>query len=208
MNFFRLLISSLVFTFIFTASAFAQTVKPQISAASKIATINTEAFGDKTNGIQEIVDAYDKLDAEFKVEFDQLKSLSEVISNRQKEIIELSKIDFRVDYSGEFLNSYLLKVKSKSEELELLVSKYKEKLEKVKPLYEKRSTEIFGKIDKKIAEVMNEYAKENGNIKIVDVTNSSLPCGDGVCVCSDDSLDITKDFIKFYNERFADIKSQ
>ena len=203
MRVFRFLISNLALIFVFSVLAFAQTETPQNSAPNKIAVIDSKAFENSTNGIQEIVDAYDKLDAEFKVEFDQLKSLEEVIKDRQKVLQEMVGTGPFKEYPRESSKSIDI-ILSKVEELELLQNKYKEKIDKLKPLYEKRAAQTVEPIKKKISEATKLFAKEKGYILILD----SAKLNDGIILEYSELNDLTAEFIKYYNENFAKSKSQ
>jgi Skp family chaperone for outer membrane proteins len=204
MKVFRFLTKISIFILMLSASGLAQTETPQNSAPNKIATINTDAFDDRTNGIKEVIEAYDKLEAEFKVERAQLNSLMEAIQDRQKGIEELAKVDFRIDYSREFLKEYDIKFKSKLEELELLQSKYKEKIDKARVLYENREAQTVEPIKKKISESAKLFAKEKGYVLILDGSKFK----DGIILANPEHDDLTAEFIKYYNENFVKTKTQ
>jgi Skp family chaperone for outer membrane proteins len=88
-----LVIVILIFVLILSALAFAQAEKTQ-NAPTKIAVINTEAFYDKETGIKEIVEANNKLEAEFKPQIDELEALKDTILKLEKEIKELNLVFF------------------------------------------------------------------------------------------------------------------
>lgn len=67
----KFFIISFILIAAFSVFGFSQTINLQI------ATINTETFSDKQNGIEEFVEATEKLEIEFKPQFDELKLRTE-----------------------------------------------------------------------------------------------------------------------------------
>ena len=186
---------SLIFVLIFSASAFAQTEKPQVSAASKIAVINTEAFADEATGIREVFENYEKLKVEFKPEIDEMFIQQKKIQKLEIEIEEFRSLlgEKRVP-----LGSYKI-LDEKIDEYEKLISEYKQKEKEAKELYVKRKAEIFVDVNKKIGEAFKKFAKEKGFALILD----SSKLQDSFVISDNPSLDITEEFIKYYKENFV-----
>lgn len=186
---FRFFTGGCVFVLILSALAFAQIEKTQTSAPNKIAGINTEAFYDKEAGIKEVVEANDKLETEFKSQKDELRLLGEKIQNLQKEIEELAKPQKVGCYPS---------IQNKVDEYKKLISEYKRRQDDLKSLYDKRKPEIFADIYKKVGEAIKQFAKENGYVIVLDSSkdNSST-------IIEGETIDITKEFIKYYNDNFA-----
>lgn len=198
MKVFRLLINSLALIFVFTILAFAQTETPQNSAPNKIAAIDTKAFENETNGIKEVVEAYDKLEAELKPQAENLNLLTEKILKLEKEINDFQSIAEKI--KGICVPDNINK---KIEEYDKLTKEYKQKQDALKSLYDKRKAEIFADIYRKVSDAIKQFSKENGYLMIIDVSkdNSSV-------IIEGETIDVTKEFIKYYNENFAKSKSQ
>lgn len=194
---FRLFTKSLMFVLILSALAFAQT---ETTPPGKIAVINTAAFEDKETGIKEIAAAYDKIEAEFKPQAEDLKLVAEKIQNLKKEIEE-----FEVQ-SKKYRNvGCPISIEKKLEEYDKLTKEYKQKQEEAKNLYDKRKPEIFADVNKIISEALKQFAKDKGYVAILDVSK----CAD--CLTGNfngEDNDVTAEFIKYYNENFAKTKTQ
>ena len=76
-----------------------------------------------------------------------------------------------------------------------------------KSLYDKRELFLREEVNKKILIALKQFAKENDYSGIVDISKEVF-VWDGLSIAINDSLDITKEFIQFYNERFAGKKLQ
>lgn len=197
MKSFRFFTKSLISVLILSALAFAQTEKTQTSAVNKIATINTEAFYDKETGIKEVIETNDKLEAEFKLQSDELFALAEKILKLQKELEEFQKLSER--FKGICVPDDINK---KFDDYEKLTSEYKEKQRTLKSLYDKRKPEIFAGVYKRVGDAIKQFAKEKG-LLIIDISKDFC-----MCICEFQNDDVTAEFIKYYNENFAKTKTQ
>jgi len=190
---FRLSIGVLILVTIFAAMTFAQTSTLQESSASKIALVNTEAFYDKENGIKELVDSIDKLEVELKPLADELNLTIETVQKLGKEIEAIAKaMELYKGFTSKMLEDKL-------NEYEVLNEKLKKRQAELKPYYEKRHSETVGVVQKKIDEAMQKFAKENGYAIVIDISKLN-----GSAINENpEEIDITNDFIKYYNENFA-----
>ena len=193
----KFFVINLVLILVFTALSSAQTEKLQVSVAIKIATINTDAFNDKTNEIQEIVDAYDKLEARLKSQKDELLALTEEIKKLKDGLKYLSGPPNPKDPPIEVMNNRV-------KEYKLAVINLEIKQDDVKSIYDKRKSEIFADIYKKVGNAIKQFAKENGYLMLIDIAKLK----DGTIILNPEINDITKEFIKYYNENFAKTKSR
>jgi Skp family chaperone for outer membrane proteins len=191
---FRVFTKSWIFVFILSALAFAQTANPQNSATGKIGLIDTEVFGNKETGIREIVEAYDKLESEIKPQKDELVVWAEKIQKLEKEIGEFQLILKK--YPGACVSM------KEIEEYDKLITEYKKQEQTAKSFYDKRKSEIFADVYKKVGGAIQQFAKEKGYALIID----SAKLNDGVILGELD--DITKEFIKYYNENFVKAVTQ
>ena len=97
------------------------------------------------------------------------------------------------------LTNELLAVKVK--EHESLISEFKNKESEFKVLAKKRDIEIVGEIKKRIAQALIQFAKQNGYTMVLDSSQSNA-------IIEEEPVDVTKEFIKFYNDSFEKEKPQ
>jgi Skp family chaperone for outer membrane proteins len=125
----RFLISILALMVVFTVLAFAQTEKPQNSAATKIAFVNTEEFYEKETGIVELVESVNKIEAEFKPFADELNTMYEKIKKLEKELKDSAG---KMEPPRGFTNKM---VEDKINEYESAVEKLKKRQDELKPFF-------------------------------------------------------------------------
>jgi Skp family chaperone for outer membrane proteins len=188
MKTFRLIAVSAVFAAIFAVSALAQT------AAGKIGLINTQAFDDDKAGITKYVAAMNSLETEFKPLSTELQTLGTKIQALQKEIQTLQE---QAQKGTVPVNQAT--VTAKLEEYDKLTREYKFKEEDAKARYQRREAAVMGPIRQDIGNAIQEYTKKNGYVLVIDVSKDST----GLILGLDETADITKQFITFYNARPA-----
>jgi Skp family chaperone for outer membrane proteins len=191
---FRLIIS---LTFVLSAAMFAaaQTEKPQPVAPGKIALINTKAFEDEKTGVTDFIEIYKKLDEEFKPQLESLKTMYEKLLKLQKEFEEINK-RFK---SGIYCSEEDAEESSnKLKEHKLLSDKFKTEQEAARALFDKRKAELSAGTNKKIAAALKQFAKEKGYAVVFDAAKiENILIG-----TNENFIDITGEFIRFYNESF------
>jgi Skp family chaperone for outer membrane proteins len=194
----RLVAVGLMFIVVSAASIFAQT--PQ-NKPFKIGLINTFVFGDEKAGITKYAAAMNSVDAMFKKELDDLKAMVARIQNLEKELTGLQK-QLTTPTPGVPVNNTPLQTSynTKIEEYDKLGREYKFKQDDIKVRYQRRRQEIMGPVLLDIGKAMQEFAKQRGYSIIFD--GAKLAEG-GVLLAIDDKIDLTKDFITFYNARPA-----
>ena len=89
---------------------------------------------------------------------------------------------------------------AKVEEYDKLGRDYKFKQEDVRVRYQRRRQEVLGPILLDIGKAMQEFAKQKGFSMILDASKLGES---GVLLALDDKVDLTRDFITFYNARPA-----
>lgn len=191
MKTFRLIAASFVFAAVFAVSAFAQTQ----SVAPKIGLINIYAFGEEKGGITKYVNAMNSLDNEFKPTRTELESLVTKIQNLEKEIqiLQNQAKDPKVPIKPETVNA-------KVEEYENLKREAKFKQDSANAKYQSRFDVIVGPIWADIRKAMQEFAKQKGYSVILDGAKLEEA---GILLGFDDKVNITTEFIQFYNTRPA-----
>jgi Skp family chaperone for outer membrane proteins len=190
MRTFRLIAVSVFFAAIFAVSTLAQT------ATGKIGLINTQAFDDSKTGITKYVTALNTLETEFKPTFTELQTLATKIQALEKEIAgyrEIIQKGGKIPISDADLNK-------KVEDYEKSVREYKFKEEGAKSSYQRREQIVMGPIRQDIGNAIQEYTKKNGYTIMLDVAKLDNA---GLILGLDETADVTKAFITFYNARPA-----
>lgn len=187
MRTFRLIAISAFLAAVFAVSAFAQTT-------GKIGVINTQAFDDDKAGITKYVAGLNSLEAEFKPVFTELQTLGTKIQALQKEIQTLQEQAQKgtVPVKPETVNAKL-------EEYDKLTREYKFKEEDAKARYQRRELAVMGPIRQDIGNAIQEFTKKNGYVLIIDLSKDNT----GIILGLDETADVTKQFITFYNARPA-----
>lgn len=189
MKMIRLFAVSLFLTALFAVSAFAQT------APVKIAIINTYAFGDEKAGITKYVNAVKTVNTEFTPVQNELDGMNTKLNNLAKEIQTL-----RDQAAGGKVPIDEKAAQAKVDEAERLQRDIKFKSEDAKSRYDKRTQAVMGPVMQDIGKALQEYAKQKGYTLIFDIAKDET----GLLVAlGDEKIDITKDFITYYNARPA-----
>ncbi|MEP6902148.1 MAG: OmpH family outer membrane protein [Actinomycetota bacterium] len=191
MRTFRLIAVSAVFAAIFAVSAFAQT------AAGKIGLINTQAFDDDKVGITKYVAGLNSIEAEFKPTFAELQTLGTKIQALEKELKDLQA---KAQDPKNTVPINQATVTAKAEEYDKLTREFKFKQEDAKARYERRELAVMGPIRQDIGNAIQEFTKKNGYMLMLDIAKLD---GAGVLLGLDETADVTKQFIVFYNARPA-----
>ena len=182
----RLFVGSL-----FVLSALAVAASAQ-TAALKIGVINTQAFARETGGITKYVNAIKSVDNEFKPDNQKLQTLSNKINALQTEIQTLRNQNSTVPVKPE-------DIQKKAGEYDKLVREFNFEKEDAAARLKTREQAVLGPVMDDIMTAVQEYASKNGFSMILDVAglaNAGL-------LALDRNLDVTEDFIKFYNARPA-----
>ena len=189
MKTFRLIAASAIFAAIFAVSAFAQTT------AGKVGLINTLAFEDTKVGITKYVAALTSLDTEFKPSYTELQTLATKIQALETELKTLQE---QIQKGTVPVNQSTYN--TKTEEYDKLGREFKFKQEDAKARYERREAAVLGPIRQDIGNAIQEFTKKNGYIMMLDIAKLDSA---GLILGVDESADVTKQFITFYNARPA-----
>jgi len=189
MKTFRLVAVSAFLAAIFAVSAFAQTT------AGKIGLINTQAFDEDKTGITKYVAALNSLETEFKPTFTELQTLGTTVQALQKELQGYQDI---VSKGGKVPISEA-DIQKKLESLDKMQREYKFKEEDAKSRYQRREVAVMGPIRQDIGNAIQEFTKKNGYVLIIDLSKDQT----GIILGLDETADVTKQFITFYNARPA-----
>lgn len=185
-----LFIGSLVFVVAFGVSAFAQTAAPV-----KIGLINTFAFGDEKEGITKYVSAFKALQIEFGPTELELQTMTNKLNTLAKEIQAL-----REQAASGKVPIDEKAAQGKVEEAERIQRDVKFKQEDAKARYERRQKAVIGPVMQDIGKAVNDFAKQKGYTVIFDIAKDDSGL---LLAIGDEKIDVTKDFIVFYNARPA-----
>lgn len=192
MKVFRLFTAGLFLTAMFAVSAFAQAGAAQPAAAGKVAIINTQAFDDKA-GITKYVNAMNAIDTEFKPLQTELQGMVTKYQNMQEEIKKLQSPPANVPVNQTALQA-------KVDEYGKLERDIKFKEEDAKARFASRQAAVMNPILQDIGKAMQEFAKQKGYSLILDISKDQSGL---ILAIGDEKIDVTKDFIVFYNARPA-----
>lgn len=194
MKTFRLIAATFFIAALFAVSTFAQAQTP----TGKVGLINTQAFDTDKGGINKYVTAMNSLEAEFKKDGDDLTALATRIQNLEKEMEGIKKQSENPAANKEQLAT---QYNNKAEEYGKLGREFKFKQDDAKVRFEKRRQTVMGPVMADIFKAMNDYAKSKGYTMILD--GAKLEEAGVLLAIGDISVDVTKDFITFYNARPA-----
>ena len=175
-----------VFAAVFAVSASAQAP----AAAPKVAVINTTAFDGK-EGIARYNSAMDK---EFAPVQTKLQGYATRLTSLRGEIEKLQKPPANVPVDNKTLSAKAL-------EYENLGKQAKRDEEDAKRNFEIRQAAVMGPVLQDIGKAMQDYANPKGYDLILDV--AKLDNAGLILAYNPTKVDVTKDFITFYNSRPA-----
>ncbi len=185
----RFIIAGLLFTFVFAVSAFAQT------GEGKLGLIDTRYFDADKDGIVKYTAAMNALEKEFTADDTALKAIAAKLETLEKEINTLRE-QLEKPNSPIKPETY----NAKLEEYDKLAREFKFKQEDAKARYERREQVVMTPIRRDISIAMQEFAKQKGFALILDIAKIADA---GLVLALDERVNLTQEFIKFYNARPA-----
>lgn len=154
--------------------------------ASKIAFVDTTAFGNEKAGIKRYLNAVNIVQKAFEGKSSELRNLQ----NQLKVVADdLTKLTSNPVVSQE-------SVKAKRDEGERLQREFKYKKEQADADFEKRYTEVVGPVSNDIGNALIQYASQNGLTMILDISKL-LPA----VLTVNPAMDVTQAFIADYNSK-------
>ena len=191
---FSFIAASFIFAAIFTVSAFAQA--PAQPAPFKMAVIDTDAFAAATGGITRYSAARKALSDEFRPLENELQGM---VSRYTTLGTEIKKLQDQAATGTVPIDQKT--ASTKLEEYQNLELAIKRKEEDGKTRAARREPQVMGPILQEIGKALNDYAKAKGLALILD---ASKLANAGVILAYDEAkVDVTKDFIAFFNARPA-----
>ena len=202
----RMLAASAIFAAIASLPAYAQGTRPAATPTtparpatspaptttnvavpdSKIAFINTEAFGDEKAGINRYVSTLQLLQRDLKPKQDEIVGLQNKIRQVESDLKTLTAAPVVSQTS----------VQAKQDEGEKLARELEYKQKDYEAVSQKRYRDIVGPVSVDIGKELDAFRKDNGITMILDVTKL-LPA----ILSAKEEMDITRPFIAYYNAK-------
>ena len=154
------------------------------SAATKIAIIDTEMFGDPKGGIKRLVGAFEQINREFEPRTTELRTLRAKFDTLQKSLLDGMK------------TSPPEAIRQKSDEIETLEKDMRRKQEDGQKALDKRTKDLTGPIYEDIGKALQAYAKQRGFDIVLDVSKLA-----GAMMVINEAMDITAAFTTEYNAK-------
>jgi outer membrane protein len=150
---------------------------------AKVALVDTDFFLDEKGGIQRLIVAAKKLEAEFQPRRTELQNLQAQVDKATADLQKVASIQ------SEAVN------RQKQDEIEQKKRDITRKTEDAQSEYQKRMQALLGPVYDDIGKALDAFAKAHGITLILDVTKVQ-----GI-VSADGSLDITKAFVAEFNTK-------
>jgi Skp family chaperone for outer membrane proteins len=204
MKIFRMTAAAAFFVAVMAVSAFAQprggqgagtsparpTATPAVAAStsvnvpdSKVAVIDSSAFGDPKEGITKFVNALKRVDAEFQPRRTELQNMQQQIDKLTADLQKAAPVqDAKV-------------TQQQQDKIDQLKTDQKRKAEDAEGAFNKRVQEVLPPLYEDIGKALEAFAKARGINLILDVSKVQ-----GVFALSE-AIDITKAFIADYNSK-------
>jgi len=153
---------------------------------SKIALVDTEAFGDEKAGIVRFVNVLRNLSNEVKPKQDEMLAMQARMEQLQKDIATLNQAAVADPKT----------IQAKQEEGARLERDFKYKKEDYDAMMQKRYREVVGPVSADIGKELDVFAAQRGITMVLDVSKL-LP----VILSAKNETDITLVFIAYYNAK-------
>lgn len=190
----RLIAVSFVFAAIFAISAVAQTAPA--TTTGKVYVINTYAFSDQKEGITKFINASKQIETEMTPRYKELETLATQFQTLTKEYNALVEKSADPKFPVNAAD-----MAAKREKLQQMQVDYKRKEEDTKGVVAKRSQALLDPIRADIFKVMQDFAKQKSYPIILDL--AKMDEANIILAIGDDKVDVTKEFVAFYNARPA-----
>jgi Skp family chaperone for outer membrane proteins len=191
---------SFIFAAISAVSAFGQAAVPAANTQpARIVVINTAAFDGK-DGIVKYSNAMNALETEFKPAQTEIQGLATRYQTLATDIENARKASNPAPgVPAKAPDPTVLQ--AKVDEAQAIEVKIKRLQEDGKTKFEKRQQVVMGPVLQDIGKAMDEFAKQKGYALILDAAKLE---GAGLILAVDlPKVDVTKDFITFFNARPA-----
>jgi len=178
-----------VFVLLFTFAVLAVSVNAQ-SAAQRFGFVDVGAFEDDKAGVTRLINANRALQLEFQPAENEINTIRTKLQGLAREIQTLSEALQRGNPPVDRKT-----LEDKSAEYEKLLAEGQSKTEQLQARVQERQGVVLGPIYQEVRAALGDYAKQKGFTAIMSK--------EVVLGLSDEKLDVTKDFITFFNARPA-----
>ena len=151
---------------------------------SKVAIVDTEAFGDPKTGIVRLVRAFESVNREFAPQRDELQKLRAQYDQIVKDINATKSV---ADQKA---------LAAKADQAESLKKQIERKSQDAQDAYTKRLRAVTEPVWKDINTALEAYARQRGASVVFDVSKLGQ-----VMLVINSGIDITKGFVTDYNQR-------
>ena len=179
------------FAALFSVSASAQAAQP--GAMPKIAVINTAAFDGK-DGLTRYNNAMDGLEKEFAPVQTKIQGMVTRFTSLGEEIKKLQNQPANVPIDQKAAEAKVV-------EYQNLEKSIKREQEDAKASFDRRQQQVLGPVLQEIGKAMQDYANQKGYDLILDA--AKLDNAGLILAFNPAKVDVTKDFITFFNSRPA-----
>lgn len=174
---------------LFTFAVLAVSVNAQ-SAAQRFGFVDVGAFEDDKAGVTRLINANRALQLEFQPAENEINTIRTKLQGLAREIQTLSEALQRGNPPVDRKT-----LEDKSAEYEKLLAEGQSKTEQLQARVQERQGVVLGPIYQEVRAALGDYAKQKGFTAIMSK--------EVVLGLSDEKLDVTKDFITFFNARPA-----
>ena len=178
-----------VFVLLFTFAVLAVSANAQ-ATAQRFGFVDVGAFEDDKAGITRIINASRALVLEFQPAENEINTIRTKLQGLAREIQTLNEALQRGNPPVDRKT-----LEDKSAEYEKLLAEGQSKSEQLQARVQERRGAVLGPIFQEVISALGDYAKQKGFTAILSK--------ESVLGLSDEKLDITKDFITFFNARPA-----
>lgn len=190
-----LIAAAFVFAAFFASNASGQG-NAQPAGSLKVVLVNTSAF-DAKDGITRYINAMNSLEAEFKpiqVEIEGMLTKYQNLGNEIKKLQDTVAAGQQVPISSDA-------IRLKVEEYQSLETNIKRKQEDGKRRADLRQAQVLGPIQEELGKALQDFANQKGYDLILDV--AKLASDGSILALNPAKIDVTKEFITFFNARPA-----
>ncbi len=171
-----------------TATLLFSVISNAQAPSSRIGLVNSSDFGDEKTGITKYVNAVKALNTEFTPLQTELTTMNARLETLSSELVKLRGTPAETSAAAQ----------AKVDEFMKLQRDIKFKSEEAKSKYERRQQAVLNPILQAIGTGLQDYAKQKGHTLIFDASKDQ----NGLLIAiGDQSVDVTKDFVTFYNAK-------
>lgn len=185
MNKLKIFVATVFITAVFAVSSFAQ-------AQLKIVLINTDAFYDEKAGITKLVNAEKQLNTEFEAKIKELQDGNTKLQGIATELQNMQKLP-QAQFNQVAFNT-------KQDEGERLQRELNYKKSELETAINKRRATLISPLNQEIAKAIDDFSKQQNYSIVLDIAKLAEA---GALLYLADSVEVTKEFITYYNSRPA-----